>query len=321
MKRLYSITFFLTIFCFGILFWIINPLFKSKTTIISPLPDSLSRIYNKQVSSLNLFLPLIEIYEAQQKKINKPNILAKSVFVYDITTGKTLYSKNIDKRLPMASLTKVITAIVALENPKEDDRYFVRKQSLVGEDTMGLSEGEVLSLEELLYGLMLPSGNDAAEVLADNYTGGRDGFVLAMNDKAKSLGLKNTHFTNPTGLQGDGDQYTTAYDMFVIARFAISNFPLFNTVVSTFQKEIPQTKTHKYFYLENETNLLTSYPGVKGVKTGYTPEAELCLVTYLDYKGHKIIGILLGSNNRRQEMKDLLDYSLKVQNISPPPHN
>ncbi len=320
MKLLYLITFSLTVLCLGVLLWMLNPFIAGKPSVISPLPESLSRITNKQVSSLNLFLPLIEIYEAQQKKINKPNILAKSIFVYDLTARKALYSKDIDTKLPMASLTKIMTSIIALENPKEDNKYFVRKQSLVGEDSMGLSEGEILSLEELLYGLMLPSGNDAAEVLADNYKGGRAEFVKAMNDKAKSLGLSNTHFTNPSGLMGDGDQYTTAYDMFVITRFAISNFPLFNNVVSTFQKEIPKTDNHKYFYLENETNLLTSYPGVKGVKTGYTPEAELCLVTYLDYKGHKIIGILLGSNNRRQEMKDLLDYSLKIQGISPPPH-
>ena len=91
-------------------------------------------------------------------------------------------------------------------------------------------------------------------------------------------------------------------------------------VVSTFNYNIEATSTHKAFYLENETNLISSYPGVKGVKTGYTPEAGLCLVTYLDYKGNKIIGILLNSDNRRQEMKDLLDIALQSQGIQPPPH-
>lgn len=317
---LFILTFFLLFALVFVISWFFVPFFNNQSKVISPLPDFLSRINNNQVTSLNFLLPIIDIYQ-DQKKVNKPTILAKSVFVYDITKDKILYSKNIDQRLPMASLTKVMTAIIALENSKKDNQYIVRKSSLIGENIMGLSEGEILTLEELLYGLMLPSGNDAAEVLADNFEGGRNGFIKAMNNKVKTLGLKNTNFTNPSGLQGDGDQFSTAYDLFVITRFAISNSPLFNTVVSTFQKEIPKTDTHKYFFLENETNLISSYPGVKGVKTGFTPEAGLCLITYLDYKGHRIIGILLGSNNRRQEMKDLLDYSLKIQGVTPPPHN
>ena len=220
----------------------------------------------------------------------------------------------------MASLTKIMTAIVAIENRKEDDRYIVKESDLVGENSMGLSSGEVLTLEELLYGLILPSGNDAAEVLASSYPGGRNAFISAMNDKASSLGLTNTSFTNPTGLEGDGKQYSTAYDLLVITRFGLKNFPLFREVVSTVEKEILGNSYHKYFYLYNETNLLTSYPGVRGVKTGYTPEAGLCLVTYLDYEGHEILGVLLGSQNRRQEMKDLLDSSLKLQGVEPPLH-
>jgi D-alanyl-D-alanine carboxypeptidase len=142
-----------------------------------------------------------------------------------------------------------------------------------------------------------------------------------MNKKAQTLGISDTNFTNPTGLEGDGNQYTTAYDLLVITNFALSNSPLFNEVVSTFDYHIPYTPLHKEFYLENETNLLTSYPGVKGVKTGYTPEAGLCLVTYLDYSGHKIIGVLLGSENRKKDMKALLDYGLKSEGVTPPPHN
>ncbi len=213
-----------------------------------------------------------------------------------------------------------MTAIVALENPKKDDRYIVKPEDLVGEDSMGLTANEELSLEELLYGMILHSGNDAAEVLASNYKNGRIAFIKAMNDKAKSLGLKDTNFTNPSGLEGDGNQYTTTYDLMVMTRYALVNFPLFAKVSATFDQTIPQSATHKAFFLENETNLISSYPGVKGVKTGFTPEAGYCLVTYLDYKGNKLIGILLGSENRRQEMKDLLDYSLKSLGTTPPAH-
>lgn len=288
------------------------------TAVLSPLPDFLNILANKEVSTLNLWLPSLD--NKISANLKTPEITAKSALVFDATTKEVLYSKNPTKKLPMASLTKIMTAIVALENKKKDDTYQVQKDDLVGEDSMGLDAGEKLSESELLHGMMLHSGNDAAEVLANNFPGGRTAFVKAMNNKVKALGLNDTNFTNPTGLEGDGRQYTTAYDLVVETEYALSNFPLFDQVVSTFDYNIPETSTHKEYDLENETNLLTSYPGVKGVKDGYTPEAGLCLVTYLDYKGHKIIAVVLGSGDRRGEMIELLDYSLKSLGITPPNH-
>lgn len=299
------------------LFWVVLPrLKKENIRSISPLPDVFMLSENSQVTSLSFFLPFLQVGAFSQT----PEISAKSALVYDLISQKTLYAKNPDQKLPMASLTKIMTAIVALENAKKDDKYRISQSDLVGENSMGLSAGETLSLEELVYGLILVSANDAAEALATNHKGGRQAFVEAMNKKAESLGLKNTNFTNPSGLEGDGDQHTSVYDFLVMTNYALSEFPLFKKVVATFRHEISQTNTHKAFFLENETNLLTTYPGVKGVKTGYTPEAGLCLVTYLEYDGHKLIGIILGSNNRRQEMKELLDYSLKELGVVPPPH-
>lgn len=289
-----------------------------KQTFLSPIPNFLALSANGQVSTLSLWLPILGNFIKGNTDV--PQISAKSALVYDITANKVLYEKNPKQKLPMASITKIMTAVVALENKKPDDRYFVSKEDLVGENSMGLSEGESFSLKELLYGLILVSGNDAAETLATNYKGGRTAFIKAMNNKAKALGLSDTNFTNPTGLEGDGEQYSTSYDLIVITEYILTKFPLFREVVSTFSYTIEQTDTHKAFYLENETNLLTSYPGVKGVKTGYTPEAGFCLVTYLDYKGHQIIGVILGSQNRREEMKELLDFGLKEQGIDPPPH-
>ncbi|MBI2032807.1 MAG: D-alanyl-D-alanine carboxypeptidase [Candidatus Levybacteria bacterium] len=294
---------------------------NNSSMIFSPLPSFLTVFTNKQVSGIDLWFPNGEDIREVVFGNEAPDISATSVLIYDLTDDKSLYEKNSKIKLPMASLTKVMTAIVALENPKTDDSYHIADSDLVGENSMGLTSGEVLSLEELLYGLILPSGNDAAEALASNYPGGRSEFINAMNEKTKALGLSNTHFTNPSGLEGDGDQYTTAYDLLVITRYALSKFPLFKEVVSAVEKELPYSSSHKYFYLYNETNLLTSYPGVKGVKTGYTPEAGLCLITYLDYREHEVIGVLLGSQNRRQEMKDLLDYSLTKQGVNPPPHD
>jgi serine-type D-Ala-D-Ala carboxypeptidase (penicillin-binding protein 5/6) len=283
---------------------------------VSPLPKFLTVLVNDQVTTLNLWSPVLQAVNSSNQA---PEITAKSALVYDLTARKVLFSKSPAMRLPMASLTKIMTAVIALESPRKYDEYSVTQGDLVGENSMGLSGGEKLSLDELMYGLILTSGNDAAETLASNYPQGRSKFIEAMNDKAKSLGLTNTHFTNPTGLEGDGEQYTTAYDLLVMTNYAMQ-FPLFKKVVGTFDYDIPYSDTHKEFYLENETNLLTSYPGVMGVKDGYTPEAGLCLVTFLNYKNHKIIGIILGSDNRRQEMKDLLDYGLKIQGITPPPH-
>ena len=291
----------------------------SKDGLISPLPPSLTVLANNQVSTLNLWTPIFEFFEPLTNAQEKPVISAKSALVYDLIDQKVLYAKNPEEELPLASITKIMTAIVALESGKEDDEYMITSGYLVGENSMGLTEGEVISLKDLLYGLILPSGNDAAETLAGNFPGGREKFIEAMNNKAKSLGLKNTNFTNPSGLEGDGNQYTTAYDLLVITNYAMK-IPLFRQVVRTVNHHIPYSLEHKEFYLTNETNLLTSYPGVAGVKTGFTPEAGFCLVTYLDFKGHELIGVILGSENRREEMKELLDYSLKIQGINPPPH-
>ncbi len=316
--------FFLLFLVFTIItvFIILRPYFiasGSKQSVLSPIPDFLSLIKNNEVSSLNLWLPSLD--NTVSANIKRPEIDGESALLYDLTTKKFLYLKNPKERLPMASLTKIMTAIVALEKPKKDDKYFVTNTDLVGEDAMGLSAGETLTLKELLYGLVLHSGNDAAETLASEYPGGRTQFIKSMNEKVKTLGLTDTNFTNPTGLEGDGSQYTTAYDLLVMTNYALNNFPVFADVVSTFDYNIEANSQHKAYSLENETNLLTSYPGVKGVKTGYTPEAGLCLVTYLDYSGHKIIGVLLNSDNRIKDMKELLDYGLISEGVTPPLHS
>jgi D-alanyl-D-alanine carboxypeptidase (penicillin-binding protein 5/6) len=244
---------------------------------------------------------------------------AQAVLSYDLKNEKMVFSKNADMKLPMASLTKIMTAFLALEE-ETTKKYIVSKSAAAtGENAMGLTEGEVLTLDELLYGLMLPSGNDAAEVIAEGSKYGRNGFVREMNNRAKQLGMHDTQFTNPSGLEGDGDQYTTTIDLLKLTKLAMEN-PTFRKVVGTYEIELPYSANHKYFYLYNDTNLLTSYPGVKGVKTGFTWEAGLCLVTYLEHNDHKIIAVLLNSQNRRQEMKDLLDYTLTELGETPPEH-
>ncbi|HEV2339250.1 MAG TPA: D-alanyl-D-alanine carboxypeptidase family protein [Patescibacteria group bacterium] len=299
---------------FFLLLWLITPYISAEGPVLSPMPSFLTRSKNNQVTTLDIWLPL-----ESPKATNVPFALsARAALSYDLTTNQTLYVKSPTTSLPMASLTKIMTAIVALEHPQKT--YTVPQSALVGEDSMGLSAGETLSLPELLYGLILHSGNDAAETLAANFPQGRGAFIQAMNDKVQTLGLTHTHFTNPTGLEGDGSQRTTAYDLLVMTKYALENFPLFGAIAATAEENISQTQTHKAYSLENETNLLTSYPGVQGVKTGYTPEAGLCLVTYLNYGGHQLIAVVLGSDDRRGEMIELLDFSLEKLGITPPPH-
>ena len=314
------VSYFSSVFLLSVLvvlfFWLFGDRFAPKFTgLTSPLPEFLMVKSNTQVSLLDFWLPSVERSEGQE---TIPELTAKGILMFDLNANTTLYERAPKTRMPMASLTKIMTAIIALENKKPDNRYSVSPEAIVGENSMGLAAGEVHTLENLLYGLMLPSGNDAAEVIARNYPGGRQEFINAMNNKAKALGLTDTNFTNPSGLQGDGNQYTTAYDLLVMTRYAIEHFPEFIKITSTYEHHIPATNLHKEYYLYNETNLLTSYDGVKGVKTGYTPEAGLCLVTYIDYQGQRIIGVLLNSESRREEMKALLDYSLKHNGIEPP---
>lgn len=253
---------------------------------------------------------------ASSQELFELNALA--AISYDTTTNTLLYDKNSDARLPMASITKIMTAIIAIENLDLADKVAVTKSAAeIGEGTMGLSEGEVLTVEELLYGLLLQSGNDAAETIAQTSKFGRARFLHLMNKKAEDLGLSNTRFTNPSGLEGDGEQYSTARELIVLTNYAMKN-PTFAKIVGTYEHIIPANNEHKEFHLFNETNLLTTYPGVKGVKTGFTYEAGMCLVTYLDYEGHQIISVLLNSPNRRDEMANLLDYSLVKLGVEPP---
>jgi D-alanyl-D-alanine carboxypeptidase (penicillin-binding protein 5/6) len=318
---LYLITVVLCLCLVGLVSWIVIPIFaQSSQGTVSPVPHFLTRKDNDQVTTLDIWEPIKQAVLGFTTRDNGIVVNSKSALSYDITIDKPLLELNPNERLPMASLTKIMTAIVAIEHQRQDDRYIVPSSAIVGEDSMGLETGEILSLKELLYGMILHSGNDAAETFAANFPGGREQFIQAMNDKAQSLGLKDTHFTNPTGLEGDGDQYTTAYDLVVMTRFAIEHFPTFREVAATFDYNIAQTDMHKAFYLENETNLISSYPGVKGVKTGYTPEAGMCLVTYLEYQGHQIIGVVLNSGSRRDDMRDILDYSLQKVGVKPPPH-
>lgn len=238
---------------------------------------------------------------------SQPVISGQGGVIIDIGTGKTLFDESSGEKRPIASLTKIMTAVIALEHGNLDQEITVsEKAASIGENSMGLVAGETYTLEELLYGLILHSGNDAAYAIAEGVGGNSRMFTAWMNFKARDLGLKNTRYADPSGL--DADNISTPIDLVKLTKYALKN-PTFKKIAATTEKEIYSDEDSHYIYLFNQTNLLTTYPGVAGVKTGYTEEAGLCLVTYAVNEGHELIGVDLGSNDRKGDMVLMLDYA------------
>ena len=241
---------------------------------------------------------------------NEPEISGQGAILVDVDSGKIVYEKNSTERMKIASLVKIMTAVVALEHKKISDEIIVSpKAATIGENVMGISISEVYTLEELLYGLILNSGNDAAYALAEGVAGDAGTFVKWMNMKSKELGLSDTYFVDPSGLSDDN--YSTSVDLVKLARYAMQNED-FRRIAGTINIELPYSDKHKYLYLENQTNLLSTYPGVAGIKTGYTEEAGYCLVTYAKNENIELIGAVLKSENRKFDMIWMLDHGFSV---------
>lgn len=281
-------------------FLIIN-INSKEQMLISP------KFQKNKVLGLNQWFPQL-LTGSQTENLQ---ISAKAALLIETKNGQVLYAKNARQRLPIASLVKVMTALIALEHKSMEDQFVVSQQAADMEpDKMLLITGEKLTLKELLYGLFLISANDAAEVIAEGTTGDRSEFVKLMNDKAKQLGMVDSYFANPTGLDEDSNNsFSTAYDMAILTRFLIRHYPQVVDISKTEHIYLPITEDHQDYDMYTGINLITTYPGVVGFKTGFTPEAGLTLITLARKDGHEIIGVLLGSNNRRDEARGLLDYS------------
>jgi D-alanyl-D-alanine carboxypeptidase (penicillin-binding protein 5/6) len=240
-----------------------------------------------------------------------PHISAKAAIVMDQDTGRVLYEKNIHMRLPMASTTKIMTLIIALE--KSDLKEIVtvsQKAASVGGSSIWLSPGEKIDMESLLYGLMLSSGNDAATAIAEHIGGNVENFAEMMNQKAKEIGAYNTHFVTPSGLDiGIDDHYTTAYDLALITRYGFLNHPKFAEIVSTKEKTIPWEGKEWDRYLRNKNKLLWIYEGADGVKTGFTNKAGRCLVSSATREGRRFIAVVLNSPLMWEDSMKILDYA------------
>ena len=220
-------------------------------------------------------------------------------YLIDAGTGQTLYSANIHARLPIASTTKMMTAILAIEQGDLSQIVPITQEELdevpTGASIAQLQAGDDnITLMYLLYALMLPSGSDAAIVIAHTIAGSTTQFVSMMNAKARTLGLNNTHFTSPHGATEDASNYSSVADLVKLAQYAMNN-PTFAQIVQTphFQL-VAQTNRHPYSW-DNTNELLGMYPGANGIKTGSSSEAGFCIVFSATRSGRQLIGAELGA--------------------------
>lgn len=233
-----------------------------------------------------------------------PYVSARAAILFENTTGTVLYAKNPHQRRPPASTTKILTAIIALEQGRLDDIVTVsRYAASIPGSTARLYPGQKIRMDDLLHGLLLRSGNDAAVAIAEHLAGSESTFVSWMNQRAAALGARNSRFQNPHGLDKTG-HYSTAYDLALISRIAL--------VYPTFA-EIVRTRTYQFDgqTWTNTNKLLWSFEGLEGIKTGTTSGAGYCLVAAASQDGMQLISVVLGSNNRWDDSHRLLSWGFQ----------
>lgn len=246
--------------------------------------------------------------ETSSNSSNEPVTNSKNIVVIDRKTLNILYEKNAYNKVPMASTTKIMTCIIALENSKTNEIVTVSsKAASVTGSTLGLITDMKISMRDLLYGLMLRSGNDCAVAIAEHISGSIENFSILMNKKAKELGLTNTNFVTPHGLD-DSNHYTTAYELALLTNYALKN-DTFRQIVGTKATNIlfnGYTRT-----ISNTNELLGNLNGVYGVKTGFTFEAGRCLVSACKRNDLDIIVVVLGADTKKyrtQDSSNLINY-------------
>lgn len=241
-----------------------------------------------------------------------PNLTAGAAVLIEARTGVVIYEKNAAERIYPASTTKMMTAILALESGKTDEVVTVGEDAAGTEgSSMNLSAGDKLRFMDLLYGVMMASGNDAAIVLADYLSGSVEAFAAQMTKKARELGAKDTHFSNSSGLPAQ-NHYSTAYDLSRIAMYGYKDEG-FRQLVGTAKREIHWVEPSKSEILENTNLLLGHYPGANGIKTGYTEAAGECLIASAERDGAALIAVVMHAEDdkRFDEAAKLLDYGFE----------
>lgn len=236
-----------------------------------------------------------------------PQVGAQAYALLEASTGRVLLEHNADAELPMASTTKIMTCIVAIEEGDLDAVVEVPDEAVgVEGSSMYLQRGETLTLRDLLYGLMLASGNDAAVTIAVHIAGSVENFAAKMNEKAVEFGAVHTHFVTPNGLPAEG-HYTTAHDLAKISAYAMGN-ETFREIVGTSSKNLPQDDDSPARYLRSKNKMLYQYEGGNGIKTGYTKAAGKCLSAGAARGGMQLVAVVLNDGDMFSDCYALLDY-------------
>ena len=251
-----------------------------------------------------LLFSFLTIY-ASSSVASTLKVSARAGVLYEPETDSFLFAKNADVRLPMASTTKIMTAVISIENASLAELVEIDEEAVGIEGSSAyLKSGDVLTVEELLYALLLSSANDAAAALAYHISGSIEAFADLMNEKADELGLTNTHFTNPHGLDNE-EHYTSAADLARLAGYALKNETL-KTISSTYKKSfITEERSRTYV---NHNKLLNMYDGVIGMKTGFTKRSGRCLVGAAERDGLTFVTVTLDAPNDWNDHKTMLDY-------------
>lgn len=241
------------------------------------------------------------------------SISAASAVLIEAETGTVLYEKNAYEQRAMASTTKIMTALLTIEAGDLDSDFTVDRCAIMVEGTsMGLREGDIVSRRDLLYGILLPSGNDAANAAAVSVSGSIGAFVELMNSKAAELGLQNTHFVTPSGLDANG-HYTTAYDLALLTSYAMKN-EVFAGIVCCRSAEVEFGNPPYKRTLYNSNKMLKRYEGAVGVKTGFTDNARRCLVSAAERGGVTLIAVTLNAGDDWNDHTKMLDYGFTQVN-------
>ena len=260
---------------------------------------------------LPLFLPAVLILPAFFVTVfaeETPSVSARCAVVIHMDTGEVLFEKNGSEKRAMASTTKIMTALLTLEEAAIDNREveITREMVLVEGSSMGLREGDRLTLRDLAVGMLTVSGNDAANSAATIIGGSREAFVMKMNQRAKELGMLDTHFDTPSGLDGD-THYSTALDMAKLGAAAMSN-PDFAAIAGAQSMKVTFLSPEKTVTYQNHNKLLKLYEGSTGVKTGFTKKAGRCLVSSAERDGVKLVAVTLDAPDDWNDHAALLDY-------------
>ncbi|MEO8065254.1 MAG: serine hydrolase [Candidatus Doudnabacteria bacterium] len=266
---------------------------------------------NSTVSSI-----AADITAAPEMAVNRsvPDLTAKAALAYDLSSGAILYSNNLDEKLPIASLTKLMTALTVVSSVDLRSEVTVQKedQTPIG-STIGLVVGEKIKVSDLLKAMLIPSGNDAALALADFVAGSPEKFAAMMNQQAANLNLANTHFSNPVGWDRYDKQenYSNSLDLIKIVQEFLK-YDFLRKIVATRVTSITSSDGKYSHELHSTNKLLLDDPQVAGIKTGFTSKALGNLIVLVNHSGHEIVTIVLGSDNRETDTQDLLDWVFAV---------